>query len=742
MTIIGILCLSMFWVLAPKVKAEGPVEVHINSDGSVAPSFAPISSHDNVTYTFTGNISNPTYNGVVVDRSNIVIDGNGYTVQGNQSGNGISLTNISNVTIERTNIERFSYAIYLFSSNNNTISGNNAKANSPYHIYPPSAFPPTRPSAAGIFLASSSYNTVSGNSATANRGDGIVLWSSSNNTVIGNNATANSQEGIDLTLSSYNTVVGNTATANNDNGIDILDSSNNTVSGNDAAGNKGDGIALWYSSGNVLRDNSMVGNAYAFGVYGGGPSGFVNDVDVSNRVDGKPVYYWVGEHDKKVPVDAGYVCLVNCSGITVQNLNLTGNEQGILLAYTTNSTVTQNNATQNDYGIYLYGSSNNTITRNTATANNGGIHLTSSSNNNIISGNTATANSNAGIDLFESSNNNVISGNNATANGDGISVGSSNNTVSGNTATANSYSGIDLSISSYNTVVGNNATANNADGIVLVYSSSNTVNGNSATTNAGCGIVLYASSNNTVIGNNATANGCGIRLSLMPNMMPPPSSWNSIIANNMENNSIGLQLYSAPNNTMYHNNFIENSVQVSVDSASLSNAWNDTYPSGGNYWSDYNGTDTLSGPFQNETGSDGIGDTPYIIDSNNTDHYPLMDHYVLNYSVTFTEQGLPSGSTWWVDLNGDNQSSTSDMISFSEPNGMYTYSTGTPSYTASPSTGSVSMNGENANEQITFTRALDYGLIIAAIAIVFGIVLAMRGFWMWRQHRVKNSTKP
>jgi parallel beta-helix repeat protein len=663
----------MFWVLAPKVKAEGPVEVHINSDGSVAPSFAPISSHDNVTYTFTGNISNPTYNGVVVDRSNIVIDGNGYTVQGNQSGNGISLTNISNVTIERTNLERFSYAIYLFSSNNNTISGNNATANIPYHIHPPSAFPPTRPSAAGIFLASSSYNTVSGNSATANRGDGIVLWSSSNNTVIGNNATANSQEGIDLTLSSYNTVVRNTATANNDNGIDILDSSNNTVSGNDAAGNKGDGIALWYSSGNVLRDNSMVGNAYAFGVYGGGPSGFANDVDVSNRVDGKPVYYWVGEHDKKVPVDAGYVCLVNCSGITVQNLNLTGNEQGILLAYTTNSTVTQNNATQNDYGIYLYGSSNNTITRNTATANNGGIHLTSSSNNNIISGNTATA--------------------------------------------------------------------NNADGIVLVYSSSNTVNGNSATTNAGCGIVLYASSNNTVIGNNATANGCGIRLSLMPNMMPPPSSWNSIIANNMENNSIGLQLYSAPNNTMYHNNFIENSVQVSVDSASLSNAWNDTYPSGGNYWSDYNGTDTLSGPFQNETGSDRIGDTPYIIDSNNPDHYPLMDHYVLNYSVTFTEQGLPSGSTWWVDLNGDNQSSTSDMISFSEPNGMYTYSTGTPGYTASPSTGSVSVNGENANEQVTFTRALDYGLIIAAIAIVFGIVWAMRGFWMWRRHRVKNSTK-
>jgi hypothetical protein len=39
------------------------------------------------------------------------------------------------------------------------------------------------------------------------------------------------------------------------------------------------------------------------------------------------------------------------------------------------------------------------------------------------------------------------------------------------------------------------------------------------------------------------------------------------------------------------------------------------YPSGGNYWSDYKETDA---------NHDGIGDTPYVIDANNTDNYPLM----------------------------------------------------------------------------------------------------------------------
>jgi hypothetical protein len=57
------------------------------------------------------------------------------------------------------------------------------------------------------------------------------------------------------------------------------------------------------------------------------------------------------------------------------------------------------------------------------------------------------------------------------------------------------------------------------------------------------------------------------------------------------------------------------------------NVWDDDYPSGGNYWSDYASVDVKKGPGQDLPGSDGIGDTIYVIDADNVDHYPLMNPY-------------------------------------------------------------------------------------------------------------------
>jgi parallel beta-helix repeat protein len=278
--------------LAFNVKPAGAdaATVYINSDGSVVPSSAPISSSDNITYTVTGNISYPTYNGIVVWRNNIVIDGNGYTVQGNQSGNGISLTGISNATIKNVNIQQFQYGIFLLGSNNNTVSGNNASANiyKGIYLYNSSGYNTvsgnnvsanseygisldvfsnsntvsgntvTANNASGISLYSSNSNAVSGNIATANS-YGILLDSSSNNTVSGNNASANIYKGIYLYNSSgYNTVSGNNVSANSEYGISLdVFSNSNTVSGNTVTANSEYGISLLYSSNNIMYHNNF-----------------------------------------------------------------------------------------------------------------------------------------------------------------------------------------------------------------------------------------------------------------------------------------------------------------------------------------------------------------------------------------------------------------------------------------------------------------------------------------------------
>jgi len=72
-----------------------------------------------------------------------------------------------------------------------------------------------------------------------------------------------------------------------------------------------------------------------------------------------------------------------------------------------------------------------------------------------------------------------------------------------------------------------------------------------------------------------------------------------------------------------------------VYSYASTNVWDDGYPSGGNFWSDYAGVDA---------DGDGIGDTPYLIDDNNRDRYPLMGAF-----NTF-DAGIWNGTAYNVDV--------------------------------------------------------------------------------------------
>jgi parallel beta-helix repeat protein len=250
---------------------------------------------------------------------------------------------------------------------------------------------------------------------------------------------------------------------------------------------------------------------------------------------------------------------------------------------------------------------------------------------------------------------------------------SSNSSVSGNTIT-NSYFSVYLDSSSNNSIGGNNIT-DDIDGVCLHSSSSNSVNGNYiANDGAGIyhnvhGVYLYSSSNNSISGNDITANSWdGIRLEGY-------SDNNSISGNNITNNGIGITLYGSSDNKIYHNNFIINQHQVA--SAGSINVWDDSYPSGGNYWSDYNGSDA---------NHDGIGDTPYVIDANNKDNYPLMPPPVpgdINGDSRVNLEDLvllalaygskPGDPNWnrYADIDGDNIVGLSDLAILAQHYGQH-----------------------------------------------------------------------
>jgi parallel beta-helix repeat protein len=105
------------------------------------------------------------------------------------------------------------------------------------------------------------------------------------------------------------------------------------------------------------------------------------------------------------------------------------------------------------------------------------------------------------------------------------------------------------------------------------------------------------------------------------------SAYCIFLNNNVKENSEGIVM-STSHNVIYHNNFIRNGKQV-LPVNQYANTWDNGYPSGGNYWSDYTGLDSYWGPDQNLIGSDGIGDTHYAIGAKNHDRYPLMNPYTL-----------------------------------------------------------------------------------------------------------------
>lgn len=224
--------------------AKAEETIYIRANGTIDPPTASISTADNFTYTLTGNIVS-SGNGIIVERNNIIIDGNGDSLQGAGSGKGIGLTGNENVTIKNTKIKNYYYGVMLFSSSNyNIVFGNNLTANTGF----------------GILLQHSSNNNISANNI-ANNENGILVYDSSDyNSISGNNITENTYYGIQLLISSNNDVHGNKIMENSRDGVWLNSSSDNSIYGNNITTNSPNGINLGNSLNNTIYHNNFEDN--------------------------------------------------------------------------------------------------------------------------------------------------------------------------------------------------------------------------------------------------------------------------------------------------------------------------------------------------------------------------------------------------------------------------------------------------------------------------------------------------
>jgi len=419
---------------------------------------------------------------------------------------------------------------------------------------------------AGIEFFDVSNGYIDNCSISKNNWDGILLLLSSNCTIIDNDISYNTGAGVFFYECNDCPILNNTIIENDDAGVLLYYTPNTTLVENDIMRNMFDGVVIYESNNSDITGNNIIDNIWN-GMYIGYSSGSkITDNNISlNQVSG--------------------IWLDNSTDSEITNNTFVDNWLGIDIEFSSNTNVTDNVLI--DDGVNWWGDSvihfnSHTITSDNMVNGKPLIYYKNSDNIEVdgaLIGQLLIANcTNISVKNMQISNT-VLS----------IALAFVENaSIMDNILTYNE-AGLDIEYSSNITIFRNEISNNSWDGIYLEKSENCIISGNIISYNAPCGIIVLNSSNSIIKSNNIT------------------------------DNEIGIELINSVDFLIYQNNFINN-IDQALDNNGNENSWDNGYPIGGNYWSDYTGVDN---------DFDGIGDTPYVIDMDSQDQYPLMDEYII-----------------------------------------------------------------------------------------------------------------
>lgn len=287
----------------------------------------------------------------------------------------------------------------------------------------------------GIRIDFSFLNVIEKNVIHSNSGVGIKSGGSGQWNIYGNNTLYNNLRGIDA-IGNYDLLIGNNISSSRQEGIYVL-GTNITLKGNQMWNNGVvDGYRMYY---NLFVDGSDLGS-------------YDQTIDSTNKVNGKPVYYFWNVHDQIYEnLVSGHITFVYSTNVTLGNSTVIGGDS-VYVSRSSYVTIVDCNSSYNFYGVHLWNSEYTTVSRNRLYGSNAGVLFFS--DHHIIEYNTVIGN-NVGISLTGSGRYNVIANNTVKLNRyNGITVQNDAffNTVNDNMVESNGEHGIYFQNTFRNTV--------------------------------------------------------------------------------------------------------------------------------------------------------------------------------------------------------------------------------------------------------------------------------------------------